>query len=43
VLTQLHQGRWHPVAYLSKKLQNAELRYNTPKAELFAIVHAFNK
>jgi hypothetical protein len=43
VLIQLHQGRWHPVAYLLKKLQNAELRYNTPKAELFAIVHAFNK
>ncbi|MBE3049289.1 hypothetical protein IMZ48_43675 [Candidatus Bathyarchaeota archaeon] len=40
VLSQLYDGRWHPVAYLSKKLKNAELRYSTPEAELIAIVVA---
>lgn len=41
VLTQLWEGRWHPIAFLSKKLHGAELRYDTPDAELMAIVEAF--
>jgi transposase InsO family protein len=41
VLSQLWEGRWHPVAFLSRKLHGAELRYDTPDAELMAIVEAF--
>ena len=41
VLSQLWEGRWHPIAFLSRKLKGAELRYDTPDAELMAIVEAF--
>jgi transposase InsO family protein len=41
ILSQLWEGRWHPVAFLSRKLHGAELRYDTPDAELMAIVEAF--
>ena len=41
VMTQLYEGRWHPVAYMSRKLKGAELRYGTPDAELLAIIEAF--
>jgi len=41
VLSQLWEGRWHPIAFLSRKLRGAELRYDTPDAELMAIVEAF--
>ena len=37
ILAQLHGDRWHPIAYMSKKLQGSELRYNIPDAELIAI------
>jgi transposase InsO family protein len=43
VLSQQYEGRWHPVAFLSRKLVKAELRYTTPDAELLAIVYAFDK
>jgi len=32
---------WHPVAFFSKKLNNAELNYGTPDQELMAIVQSF--
>ena len=41
ILSQLKGGRWHPVAFFSRKLKGAELRYDTPDAELMAIVGAF--
>lgn len=41
VLTQQHEGRWHPVAFLSRKLKEAELRYDTPDAEMMAIIECF--
>lgn len=41
ILSQLWEGRWHPIAFLSRKLRGAELRYDTPDAELMAIVEAF--
>jgi hypothetical protein len=41
VLSQLWEDHWHPVAFLSRKLHGAELRYDTPDAELMAIVEAF--
>lgn len=41
ILSQLHGDRWHPVAFLSRKLAGAELRYDTADAELLAIVEAF--
>ena len=41
VLSQLWEGRWHPIAFMSRKLKGAELRYDTPDAELMAIVGAF--
>lgn len=43
ILTQLHEGCWHPVMYMSKKLKGAEQNYDTPDAELMAIVEAFRK
>ena len=41
ILSQLKGGRWHPVAFMSRKLKGAELRYDTPDAELMAIIDAF--
>ena len=43
VLSQLFEGRWHPVAFISYKLRGSELRYSTPEGELFVIVFAFKK
>ena len=41
VLAQQHaDGLWYLVAYLSRKLKNAELRYSTPESELIAIMYA---
>lgn len=36
------EGRWHPVAYFSRKLTPVELRYDTHDKELMAIVLAMN-
>ena len=42
VLSQLTDlGRWHPVAYYSRKMIPAETRYKTYNAELLAIVKPF--
>ena len=44
VLSQLtldDSGRWHPVAFFSRKMIPAETRYETHDGELLAIVEAF--
>ena len=44
VLSQLtldNSGRWHPVAFYSRKMIPAETRYETHDGELLAIVEAF--
>lgn len=37
------EGRYHPVAFWSRKFSGAELNYGTPDQELFAIVHSFKQ
>ena len=34
------QDQWHPVAFWSRKLNDAERNYNMPRSELLAIVNA---
>jgi transposase InsO family protein len=41
VLSQLHDGVWHPVAFRSRKLTGEETRYGTGDGELVGIVDAF--
>ncbi len=41
ILSQLHSGVWHPVAYYSRKQIPAETRYDTHDKELLAIVESF--
>jgi predicted aspartyl protease len=42
ILSQLHeQGRWHPVAFNSRKLTDAERNWEVYDQELLAIVHSF--
>ena len=42
ILSQLtSEGRWHPVAFFSRKIIPAETRYETHNGELLAIVEAF--
>ena len=36
-------GRWHPVAFYSKKLEPAELNYETHDQEMLAIVRSFEQ
>ena len=38
VLTQQHEGNWHPVAYFSKSLTVREQKYATAEKELYAVV-----
>lgn len=40
ILSQLYEGRWHPVAYRSRKLTQTEERYGTGDIELLAIIDA---
>lgn len=40
VLTQEFQGRWHPIAFRSRKLSPTETRYGVGDIELLAIVDA---
>ena len=40
-LTSDDSGRWHPVAFFSRKMISAETRYETHDIELLAIVKAF--
>ncbi len=44
ILSQLildDSGRWHPMAFFSRKMIPAEIRYETHDGELWAIVEAF--
>ena len=44
VLSQLTSddlGRWHPVAFFSRKMIPAETRYETHNGELLAIIETF--
>jgi hypothetical protein len=43
ILSQLKEGQWRPVAFYSRKLQGAELNYETHDSELLAIVVAFKQ
>ncbi len=40
-LTSDDSGRWHPMAFFSRKMIPAETRYETHNGELLAIVEAF--
>jgi hypothetical protein len=40
VLFQKHQGKWHPVAFMSKALSDAEKNYKIYDKELLTIVKA---
>lgn len=40
VLLQMHEGRWLPVAYESRKLDSAECNYPIHEKELLGLVHA---
>jgi RNase H-like domain found in reverse transcriptase/Reverse transcriptase (RNA-dependent DNA polymerase)/Integrase zinc binding domain/Chromo (CHRromatin Organisation MOdifier) domain/Zinc knuckle len=43
ILSQKHDAQWHPVAYWSRKLIDAERRYPTPDQELLAIYACFKQ
>ncbi|KAJ1582787.1 hypothetical protein NDA12_003035 [Ustilago hordei] len=38
VLKQEHEGRWHPVAFYSRKMSSAEKNYEIHDKELLAVV-----
>ena len=41
ILSQSHDGIFHPVAFWSHKFTGAEVNYGTPDQELYAIVYSF--
>ena len=43
VLKQQEQGEWHPVAFISRKLKDAEKNYHAYDRELLALGHALRK
>ena len=43
VLSQQIQGKWHPIAFYSKKFSSEETRYVTGDQEMLAIVHAYRE
>ena len=43
VLSQVHDGLEHPVAYASRALNKVERNYSTTRKELLAVVHALQK
>jgi hypothetical protein len=44
ILSQLFEDeKWHPVAFVSRKLQSAELNYEVYDLELLAIVYSFKQ
>jgi len=40
IISQPHEGRWHPVAYWSRKCTPAECNYDIHDREMLAIVSA---
>ena len=40
-LSQIRNGKEHPVAYCSQTLAKFERNYSTIRKELFVVVHAF--
>ena len=38
VLSQEQDGRWHPIAYLSKSLSETERNYDIHNKELLAVI-----
>jgi len=38
IISQLHDSRWHPIAFYSRKLNPAECNYNVPDREILAII-----
>ncbi len=43
VLSQPHDGRWHPVAFFSRKMDSAERNYEIHDKEMLAIVCSFKE
>jgi len=43
VLSQEQEGKWKPIAFLSRTMQPAERNYEIYDKELLAIVEAFTK
>jgi len=43
VLSQEQEGKWKPIAFLSKTMQPAERNYEIYNKELLAIVEALTK
>ena len=43
VLSQWHNDKWHPVAYYSKSMSDAERNYEIHDKEMLAIVQALQK
>ena len=43
VLSQIRDGKEHPVAYCSRTLTKCERNYSTTRKELLAVVHALQK
>ena len=41
VLSQIQKGKWHLIAFFSRKLSPAEQNYGTLDQKLLAIVHSF--
>ena len=41
ILSQLFEGRWHPIAFYSRQFKGPELNYGTPDQEMLAIVESF--
>jgi ribonuclease HI len=43
VLSQEHDGKWHPVCFASHGFNPAQQRYSTPDQELLAIIEALKE
>ena len=44
ILSQLFEdNKWHPIAFVSRKLQAAELNYETYDLEFLAIIYSFKQ
>ena len=43
ILTQKQDDRWHPIAYISRSLNDAERNYHTADLEMLAIIFALKE